>query len=94
MFLIALKFADKSKAAQHMEAHNAWIRQGFDDGVFLLVGGLQPNAGGAVLVDTMSRSDLEARLAADPFVAEGVVNAEIFEITPGRVDPRLEFLKS
>ncbi len=26
-----------------MDEHNAWIKQGFDDGVFLLVGSLQPN---------------------------------------------------
>jgi hypothetical protein len=29
---------------------------------------------------------------ADPFVAEGVVSAEILEITPSRADARLDFL--
>jgi hypothetical protein len=28
----------------------------------------------------------------DPFVAEGVVSAEILEIAPGRADERLKFL--
>ncbi|MEN3146631.1 hypothetical protein ABCW43_04910 [Neorhizobium sp. IRAMC:178] len=94
MFIVTLKFADKAKAPQLMEGHNAWIRKGFDDGVFLLVGSLQPNAGGTVLVHNTTRADLEIRVTDDPFVAEGVVSAEIQEIVPGRVDDRLAFLKA
>ena len=41
MFMVLLKFSEnKAQASQFMEAHNAWIKQGFDDGVFLLVGSL------------------------------------------------------
>lgn len=94
MFIVTLKFADKAKAPQLMEGHNAWIRKGFDDGVFLLVGSLQPNAGGTVLVHNTTRADLEIRVTDDPFVAEGVVSAEIQEIVPGRIDDRLAFLKA
>ena len=94
MFIVTLKFADKSKARQHMEGHNAWIKRGFDDGVFQLVGSLQPNAGGAILVHGIAREDLEIRVKEDPFVAEGVVSADILEIAPGRVDERLSFLKA
>ncbi|MDQ0133458.1 uncharacterized protein YciI [Neorhizobium galegae] len=94
MFIVTLKFADKAKAPQLMEGHNAWIRKGFDDGVFLLVGSLQPNAGGTVLVHNTTRADLETRVTDDPFVAEGVVSAEIQEIVPSRVDDRLAFLKA
>ncbi|CDZ37468.1 Hypothetical protein NGAL_HAMBI1145_39040 [Neorhizobium galegae bv. officinalis] len=94
MFIVTLKFADKAKAPQFMEGHNAWIRKGFDDGVFLLVGSLQPNAGGTVLVHNTTRADLEMRVTDDPFVAEGVVSADIQEIVPGPVDDRLAFLKA
>lgn len=93
MFLVTLKFsANKAKAAQFMDGHNVWIRRGFDDGVFLLTGSLQPAAGGAVLAHNVSRTDLEARVKDDPFVAEDVVQAEIVEITPGKADQRLAFL--
>ncbi|MGD9477696.1 YciI family protein [Shinella sp. G-2] len=93
MFLVTLKFsANKAKAAQFMDGHNVWIRRGFDDGVFLLTGSLQPAAGGAVLAHNVSRTDLEARVKNDPFVAEDVVQAEIMEITPGKADERLAFL--
>ncbi|ALA17393.1 MULTISPECIES: YciI family protein [unclassified Chelatococcus] len=95
MFVVTLKFtADKARAAALMDGHNAWIRRGFDDGIFLLSGGLQPGVGGAVLAHNVSRADLEARVNEDPFVAEGVVSADILEIAPGRTDDRLAFLKA
>ena len=94
MFVVCLRFADRTKAPQYMDAHKAWIDRGFDDGVFLLVGGLQPNAGGVLLAHGVSRADVEARVHEDPFVAEGVVTAEILEIAPARSDGRLAFLKA
>ncbi len=93
MFVIALRFADKSRAPQHMDAHKAWIRQGMEEGVFLLVGSLQPNAGGAIIAHNTSLPALQERVAQDPFVAQGVVTAEIQEITPSMTDERLAFLK-
>lgn len=94
MFVITLRFADKTKAPQFLDGHNAWISQGFDDGVFLLVGSLQPNAGGAILAHNASPEEIAARVQADPFVAEGVVSAEILAVAPGRTDDRLAFLKA
>lgn len=93
MFIVLLRLsANKGRAAQFMEGHTAWLKRGFDDGVFLLAGSLQPNPGGGVLARNISLADLHARVNEDPFVAEGVVNAEILEITPSRVDDRLNFL--
>ncbi|MBB6250671.1 YciI family protein [Nitrospirillum iridis] len=93
MFVVTLTFAaNRAQAPQHMDGHNAWLRQGFEDGVFLLSGTLQPKRGGAILAHNTTLPDLQARLAADPFVAEGVVVAEIAEITPGKADDRLAFL--
>lgn len=94
MFVVTLGFsANKAQAPQHMDGHNAWIKRGFEEGIFLLTGSLLGGVGGAVLAHNISREDLEARLWEDPFVAENVVNADILEITPGRVDDRLAFLK-
>ena len=92
MFVVLLKFSDKGKAGQFMEGHNEWIKRGFDDGVFLLVGSLQPNLGGAIVAHNTSLSDLQGRVNADPFVAENVVKAEILEITPSKADERLKLL--
>jgi uncharacterized protein YciI len=93
MFVVFLKFADnKAKAGQFMEDHKQWIKRGFDDGVFLLVGSLKPNSGGGIVAHGTSLSDLQSRVNDDPFVAENVVSAEILEIAPSRTDERLQFL--
>lgn len=93
MFVVLLKFSgNKGRAGQFMEGHREWIKRGFDDGVFLLVGNLQPNLGGAIVAHNSSLSDLQGRVNDDPFVAEQVVTAEILEIAPSRTDDRMEFL--
>lgn len=93
MFVVTLKFSDnKARAGDLMEAHKAWIKSGFDQGVFLMVGSLQPNRGGGIIAHNTTLEDLEDFVGTDPFVAEGVVRAEILEITPARLDERLEFL--
>jgi uncharacterized protein YciI len=95
MFVVLLRFSDnKSQASQFMEGHNEWIKRGLDDSVFLVVGSLQPSAGGAIVAHDTTLEDLQDRLNEDPFVAENVVTAEILEITPAKADERLNFLVS
>ena len=92
MFLVLLRFsANRGRAGQFMEGHKEWIERSFDDGVFLLAGSLQPNPGGGIIANNTSMPDLQSRVNDDPFVAENIVNAEIIEITPSRVDERLKF---
>ena len=93
MFVVLLEFSsNKGSAGQFMDGHNAWLRRGFDDGVFLVAGSLQPSRGGAIVAHNASMQDLRSRVNDDPFVAENVVTAEILEISPVKADPRLEFL--
>jgi uncharacterized protein YciI len=93
MFVVLLKFSgNKTQADQFMEGHRQWIKRGFDDGVFLLAGTLQPNLGGSIVAHNTSLPALESRVNDDPFVAEDVVRAEILEVAPSRVDERLGFL--
>ena len=93
MFIIFLKFSsNKSQAGEFMQGHNEWIKKGFDDGVFLLVGSLQPGLGGGIVAHNSSLPELEQRVNNDPFVTQNVVNAEIVEFTPAKADQRLQFL--
>ena len=93
MFIVLLKFSsNKSQAGQFMEGHKEWIERGVEDGVFVLVGSLQPNLGGAIVAHNTSLPELQGRVNDDPFVAENIVSAEILEITPAKVDERLKFL--
>ena len=93
MFIVTLKFSDnKAEAGQFMDGHKAWIKRGFADGVFLLVGSLQPNLGGGIVAHNTSLLDLRARVNDDPFVAQNIVSADILEISPAETDERLKFL--
>ncbi len=95
MFFVTLRFSgNRAAAPRFMAGHKAWIEQGFADGVFLLAGSLAGGGGGAVLAHGTSRDALAARLGEDPFVAEGIVEAEIVEIAPGLTDARLDFLRA
>ena len=93
MYFITLTFGDnKADAPKHMAAHNDWVAKGLSDGVFLMVGSLVPQAGGAILATGEDRAAIETRIASDPFVSEGVVIPTIHEFAPGKTDPRLAFL--
>jgi len=93
MFIVLLKFSsNKARAGEFIEGHNKWIKRGFDDGVFILVGSLQPGLGGGIVARNTSMEELQARVNEDPFVVENVVSAEVLEISPARVDERLNFL--
>jgi uncharacterized protein YciI len=73
-----------------MDGHKAWIQRGFDDGVFLLSGSLQPQRGGAIVAHNTSLAALQTRVSDDPFVAHAVVSAQVLEVTPSRIDERLQ----
>lgn len=93
MFIVLLEFGpNKALAGQHMAGHNAWLARGFEEGVFAFAGSIQPAAGGAIIAHHTTADALRARVEADPFVAEGVVVAEILAVKPSRVDERLAFL--
>ena len=95
MFVILLKFStNKAKAGQFMDRHNAWLREGFAKGTFVLSGSIQPKAGGAVLAHNATPEQIRAILNEDPFVAEDVVTAEIVEISASKSIPELGFLIS
>ncbi|MFG1347636.1 YciI family protein [Xanthobacter autotrophicus DSM 431] len=93
MYVVLLKFSEKrAEAGRLMDGHRAWLQKGFEEGVFLMAGSLQPKAGGAILAHGTSPEALRRRVEEDPLVAEDVVRAEILEIDPSRTDPRLAFL--
>ncbi len=94
MFIVLLKFAaNRSRAGEFLDGHKKWLQRGFADGIFVLAGSLLPGVGGGILAQGLSRAELETRVARDPFVAQGVVDAEILELAPSKTDTRLDFLR-
>jgi uncharacterized protein YciI len=95
MFIVLLRFSEnRARSGEFLEGHKAWIQRGTEDGVFLLVGSLEPKLGGAILAHGVSLAELERRVDADPFVEHRVVNAEILQVNPSRADERLRILLS
>jgi len=93
MFIIFLRKTDKAdQAAAQLEGHREWIAQGRNEGAFLLVGSLGENLGGAILAAGGDRAEIEERIARDPFVAQGIVVAEVHAFTPAIAVDRLAFL--
>lgn len=95
MYVVILKFLENiSHASEYMEAHNQWIKRGFDEGVFLLVGSLKPGLGGTIIAHNTSFPALMDRINEDPFIVEKIVETKILEIDPKQADGRLQFLLS
>ena len=93
MYIVFLRFShNKDQASDFMDGHNQWIKRGFDDKVFLMVGSLLPGVGGTVIAHGEPREAFENRVNQDPFVTANVVTAEILEIEPKKTDERLNFL--
>ena len=46
MYVIFLRFsAGRDQVGRLMQAHKEWLQRGFDEGVFLMAGSIQPQAG-------------------------------------------------
>ena len=94
MFIVLLKFSqNKGSMGQHLAGHKTWLKEGFENGVFLLAGSIKPEGGGGIVAHNTSFEELRSFVNKDPFVAENVVQAEIIEIEPSRTDDRLDFLR-
>lgn len=93
MYIVFLRFGpNRARASQWMADHVRWIQEGLDEGIFLVAGSLDHSQGGVVLAAKMERTEIERRLALDPFVIHGVVSAEIHAITPSRMVPGMAAL--
>lgn len=93
MFVVLLKFStNKANAGQFMDGHNSWLKDGFAKGTFLLAGTIQPKLGGAILAHNVTLAKIQDIVKEDPFVSEGIVTAEIIEITPSKAAPQMDFL--
>ena len=92
MFILSLTYLKSNDDADKvMEAHVAWVAEGYDKGWFLASGRKVPRTGGVILA-TGDRSEIEAYAAADPFTLHGVASYEITEVALTRTAEGLELL--
>ncbi|NQD89912.1 GTP cyclohydrolase [Paenarthrobacter sp. CM16] len=81
MFVVSLTYKVPDDIVDfHRPGHMAWLKDAFDDGIFLASGRRVPATGG-VLLSKVDRATLDASLAQDPFYSNGVAEFEIIEFT-------------
>ena len=80
MFVIELVYrADLAEIDAHMKAHMRYLKKYYASGNFLVSGRKVPRDGGIILATGKSRSDIEAIVHQDPFVALGLADFRIVE---------------
>ena len=92
MYVVSLSYRVPQDIVDfHNDAHIAWLKKAFDDGVFIAAGRKVPRTGG-MLLSRADRGTLDASLAQDPFYSNGVADFEVVEFHAARVAPGFENL--
>ncbi|MEV0198737.1 YciI family protein [Nonomuraea sp. NPDC050691] len=90
MFVISVHYtAPLERIDDLMSAHVRWLDANYEAGVFLASGRKVPRTGGVILAAGVSREDLDAIVAEDPFAKEGAANHEITEFLATKTAPAL-----
>ena len=94
MFVLTLRYlAGLDRIDAVLREHQDWVDSQYDDGVFVASGPLVPRTGGVILAAGLTRPELEARLALDPFRRDELAEYDIAEFAPRRVAAGLERLQ-
>lgn len=81
MLILSLTYlTDLDQADAHMEAHMAWLKEGYNEGWFVASGRKIPRTGGVILARG-DRAEIEDFCDSDPFVVHGIAQYEIIECT-------------
>ena len=92
MFIVLPQVFGQQRQGREVHGrHVDWIKRGYEDGVFLLTGSLQPAWAAGSWPTTLRVRSWRAWVEADPFVAENVVAAEILEIDPSKARAATRF---
>lgn len=83
MFLVTLDYTDLNRIDELLDAHYANPDGVFERGLVRLAGRLEPRTGGLMILDG-SREEVDAAVAADPFVRSGAAKATVVEFHPTR----------
>ncbi|HEY3575376.1 MAG TPA: YciI family protein [Arthrobacter sp.] len=92
MYVVSLTYKVAQEIVdQHLDAHVDWLKDAFDEGVFIAAGRKVPRTGG-VLLSRADRPTLDESLAKDPFSVHGVADFEVMEFAANRTAPGFENL--
>jgi uncharacterized protein YciI len=83
MFVITLTYQKPTEEIDALlAAHREFLREQYDNGVFLMSGRMVPRTGGIIIASADSRADIEAIVELDPFHRAGAATYTITEFVP------------
>ena len=86
MFVVLLHYVQPIEVVERLlEEHRTFLDRHFAAGRFIASGAQVPRVGGVILARGMSRQQLDAVLAEDPFLRERVADYQVVEFNPTKV---------
>ncbi|WP_377704011.1 YciI family protein [Pseudoduganella sp. UC29_71] len=83
MFIITLTYLKPAEEIDALlAAHREYLREQYDNGMFLMSGRMVPRTGGIIIATADSRADIEAVIELDPFNEAGAASYAITEFVP------------
>ncbi|KOV76695.1 YciI family protein [Nocardia sp. NRRL S-836] len=90
MFIVLLNYVAPLEQIDYaLPDHRAWVEQQYERGLFLASGRQVPRTGGVIITRPMPRGKLEALLATDPWVEQGLVKHQVLEFEATRTADEL-----
>ena len=77
----------------HLDAHRGWVRENAEAGRFVAAGREVPLQGGLLVAVGVTRDEVDAIIAADPYVIEGVAGYDVREYDVVLAAPGAEALQ-
>ncbi|WP_412538240.1 YciI family protein [Longispora sp. K20-0274] len=85
MFIVTLTYtAPLTEIDARLTEHNDWLDRHYSAGLFVGSGRRVPREGGVIVVRDADRDVLDAALAGEPFLRDGVATAQVVEFSPSR----------
>jgi len=82
-FLAMSEFlVDEEEVLDELVEHRAWSKAGYDEGIILFSGTLDPPEGGMICFRAESAEAAAAFIASDPFAVSGVAKYTLIKFTP------------
>ncbi len=83
IYIVALSYLRPPEYIQaHLDAHRRWLANHIQAGRILAAGPNADKSGGIVLASCTSRVELDAMMAEDPFVTQGMVAVSVQGFEP------------
>lgn len=92
MFLLLSRYLKPTEEVDRfIPEHRQFLDKYYDSGLFIVSGPQQPRVGGVIVTADAPRATIDAALAEDPFVREGISEYQVIEFTATKRAQRLGF---